>query len=141
MKKIIKEDLSAVAFSGDELGYPNQSRVVDYPHDNEVLAEIAGIVLNKRLKYKEIKNIYYLSTDIIVQLCSYNPHQTSLYQMFNVSDLELAQVKYAHKLKESVLEKAVESLLDKAMDSVDKIHNLENSFWKRLKYLFNSMKK
>ena len=136
MKKIIKEDLSAVAFSGDELGYPNMPRVVEYPHDNEILAEIAGIVLNKRLKYREIKNPFRLSTDIIVQLCSYNPHQTSLYQMISVNDKELQQVKYAYKLKENQLENAVESLLDKAMENVNTIHNLEHSFLKRLKYLF-----
>lgn len=129
--------MSAVAFTGDESGYfTNQPRIVDYPHDNQVLAEIAGIVLNKKLLYKEIKDPFHLATNIVVQLCSYNPHNTSLYQMFTIDDISKAQMKYAHRIEESQLEKAVESLLEKAMDSVDKIHKLENSFWKRLKYLF-----
>ena len=129
--------MSAVAFTGDELNYfSDQPRIVDYPHDNQVLAEIAGIVLNKKLKYTEIKDPRNLATNIVVQLCSYNPHDTSLYQMFTIDDISKAQMRIAHKIEESQLERAVESLLSKAMESVDKVHILENSFWKRLKYLF-----
>ena len=136
MKKIVREDLSAVTITGDELGYPNIPQTIDYPHDSELLAEVAGYVLNRRLKYREVKDDMRMGINILVQLCSSNPHNTSLYQMSYMSDLETVQAKYGTRLKQEHLMKIVEDLVEKAMEKVDIVHNLEKSFWKRLKYLF-----
>jgi hypothetical protein len=135
MKKIIKEDLSAVAFSGDKLGYPNIPRTVEYPHDSHELAEIAGHVLNRRLGYREQKDYRMQGTNVVIQLNCSNPHNTSLYQTFYISDLEKI-MSQAPDIKYRQIEKAVESLLSKAMDNVHTVYMLEKSFWARLKYLF-----
>ena len=136
MKKILKQEISAVAITGDELGYPNIPQTIDYPHDSEILAEVAGHVLNRRLKYREVKDDMRMGVNILVQLCSRNPHNTSLYQMSYMSDLEIVQARYGTRLKQKHLMNMVEDLVEKAMEAVEIRHKLENSFWKRLKYLF-----
>ena len=106
----------------------------EYAHEEPLLGEIAGHVMNRYLRFNKSKSLG--STRYDFRFGSTNPNKAQLYlrQYIDLHDEQMSN----GRLKEKVFEQACEELLFKAFEAIDAMHKLDNNFFDRIKYVFKA---
>lgn len=117
-----------------DLTQPIPHEYVEFPHESPLLEKVAGWAINRRLEYKKQKDHERMATIHKLRFGK-NPTKAYLTVMQYVTDSMMTQV-VEKELEAKVLENMVEEVLSMAIDRIDTVHKLENSWWKRLVYVF-----
>ena len=129
MKKIINKK-EIIAFTKDDPRWgPDLEPIdfVEFPHDSLVLEEIAGIEINRMLKFRKIKTTDYES--YVLELRNPNPEKASLSIASNVSRLMLdSSIDTAKEIEKETIKNMVNELFSKMMEAVDRVHNFKKDF-------------
>jgi|SRR6185369_1304306 len=134
MKRIIQKPIGVSAVVGD-LSAPLME-YVEYPHESTLLEEVASHAINKRLTLKKRQVYELMGQQYQLRFGPSNPHKASLIQSSYISDDMFVTATNAEDIERTILKKMVEGVIVQALEAVDKVHNLEGSFWNRLRYLF-----
>lgn len=136
MKKIIKRPISVFSGESPDYAITDQSEMFEYPHDSRMLEEIAGAVFNQYLVMEKRENYNRMGRQFTFQLKPRNPNRAGLYSSAILSEDMVALPHDSERIMVEFMKHSIEELLGMAMQNVNVVHNLKNSFWKRLKFLF-----
>jgi hypothetical protein len=123
--------MSVVLGVPSEYTRPEEIKVFEYAHEEPLLGEIAGHVFNRYLRFRKQQSPF--GTEYDFRFGSTNPTKAIL-ELRHVVDRHDATQSLG-RIEEAVYENACEEFLYKAFEAIDKVHQLDNNFFDRIKYV------
>jgi len=112
-------------------------KTFDYAHENPLLGEIAGHVINRYLKFREESNRFGTIYDFRFGTSNPNTAILQLHQTIDSRDDEESN----GRIREVIFENTVEEFLHTAFKAIDYVHKVENAgFFGKVKILLTKDK-